>query len=53
MTAPVDDYDTDDPVQILRALPPRFHEQFLAEYDLAVAGARRPEQYRGCITCCG
>jgi Family of unknown function (DUF6247) len=24
----------------------RFHEQFLAEYDLAVAGARRPEQYR-------
>jgi Family of unknown function (DUF6247) len=47
MTAqPVDDYDPDDPVEILRALPARFHEQFLAEYDLAVAGARRPEQYR-------
>jgi hypothetical protein len=47
MTAqPVDDYDPDDPVEILRALPARFHEQFLAEYDLAVASARRPEQYR-------
>jgi hypothetical protein len=47
MTAlPVDDYDPDDPVEILRALPARFHGQFLAEYDLAVAGARRPEQYR-------
>jgi Family of unknown function (DUF6247) len=46
MTAPVDGYDPDDPVEILHALPARFHEQFLAEYDLAVAGARRPEQYR-------
>jgi uncharacterized protein DUF6247 len=47
MTAqPVDGYDPDDPVEILRALPARFHGQFLAEYDLAVAGARRPEQYR-------
>jgi hypothetical protein len=47
MTAqPVDEYDPDDPVEILRVLPVRFHEQFLAEYDLAVAGARRPEQYR-------
>jgi hypothetical protein len=47
MTAqPVDDYDPDDPVEIRRALPARFHEQFLAEYELAVAGARRPEQYR-------
>jgi Family of unknown function (DUF6247) len=36
----------DDPVEILHALPARAHEQFLAEYDLAVAGARRPEQYR-------
>jgi hypothetical protein len=41
-----DDYDPDDPVEILRVLPARFHEQFLAEYDAAVAGARRPEQYR-------
>jgi Family of unknown function (DUF6247) len=43
---PVDDYDPDDPVEILRVLPVRFREQFLAEYDVAVAGARRPEQYR-------
>jgi hypothetical protein len=47
MTAlPVDDYDPDDPVEILQALPAGFHEQFLAEYDAAVASARRPEQYR-------
>jgi len=47
MTAqPVDDYDPDDPVEILRVLPVRFREQFLAEYDAAVAGARKPEQYR-------
>jgi hypothetical protein len=43
---PVDDYDPDDPVEILRVLPGEFHEQFLAEYDAAVADARRPEQYR-------
>lgn len=41
-----DDYDPDDPVEILRVLPARFHEQFLAEYDAAVAGARQPAQYR-------
>lgn len=47
MTAqPADDYDPDDPVEILRVLPTGFHEQFLAEYDEAAAGARRPEQYR-------
>jgi hypothetical protein len=47
MTAqPVDDYDPDDPVEILSVLPGGFHEQFLAEYDAAVADARRPEQYR-------
>lgn len=47
MTAqPADDYDPDDPVEILRVLPAQFHEHFLAEYDAAVAGARRPEQYR-------
>jgi Family of unknown function (DUF6247) len=40
------DYDPDDPVEILRVLPSRFHEQFLAEYDSAVANARRPEHYR-------
>jgi Family of unknown function (DUF6247) len=40
------DYDPDDPVEILRVLPSQYHEQFLAEYDAAVAGARRPEHYR-------
>ena len=43
---PVDGYDPDDPVEILRVLPAVFHAQFLAEYDAAVASARRPEQYR-------
>ncbi|HET9896076.1 MAG TPA: DUF6247 family protein [Streptosporangiaceae bacterium] len=43
---PVDDYDPDDPMEILRALPAEYREQFLAEYDEAAAGARRPEQYR-------
>jgi hypothetical protein len=38
-------HDPDDPVEILRVLPGRFHEQFLAEYDAAVANARRPEHY--------
>ena len=41
----VREYDPDDPVEILRVLPSRFHEQFLAEYDAAVAGARQPEHY--------
>ena len=39
------EYDPDDPVEILRVLPAPFHEQFLAEYDAAVTGARRPEHY--------
>jgi hypothetical protein len=43
---PFDDVGEDDPVEILRALPTRYHGQFLADYDAAVAGARRPEQYR-------
>ncbi len=47
MTAqPPHDYGPDDPVEILHVLPARFHEQFLAEYEAAVEGARRPEQYR-------
>jgi hypothetical protein len=47
MTArPVDGYDPDDPVEVLRVLPTPYRGQFLAEYDAAVAGARRPEQYR-------
>ncbi len=39
---PVQDYD---PVEIMRVLPDRYHEQFLADYDAAAATARRPEQY--------
>jgi uncharacterized protein DUF6247 len=39
------EYDPDDPVEILRILPSRFHDQFLTEYDVAVTGARRPEHY--------
>jgi hypothetical protein len=39
------EHDPEDPVEILRALPSRFHDQFLAEYDAAVTGARRPEHY--------
>jgi hypothetical protein len=47
MTAqPTYDYDPDDPVEILRVLPAQYHEQFLAEYEAAVAGARLPEHYR-------
>jgi Family of unknown function (DUF6247) len=43
---PVDDFDQDDPVEILRVLPARYHEQFLAEYDAAAVSARRPEEYQ-------
>ena len=47
MTAhPVDDGDSDDPVEILGVLPEDYHAQFLAEYTAAVDGARRPEQFR-------
>jgi hypothetical protein len=47
MTAqPSHDYGPDGPVEILHVLPARFHEQFLAEYEAVVEGARRPEQYR-------
>jgi hypothetical protein len=41
-----DEYDPDDPVEILAILPDQYHQQFLSEYDAAVAGARRPDQYR-------
>jgi hypothetical protein len=43
---PVQDHDPDDPVEILRALPERFREQFLNEYAAAADAARRPEGYR-------
>jgi hypothetical protein len=40
-----DPADPDDPVEILRVLPGKYHEQFLAEYDALVTAARRPERY--------
>jgi hypothetical protein len=43
---PVLEPDPDDPVEILRVLPERFHERFLAEYATAAEAARRPEGYR-------
>jgi hypothetical protein len=43
---PACDSDSDDPVEILHALPAEYHEQFRAEYDVAVERARRPEQFR-------
>lgn len=47
MTAePIHDPDPDDPVEILRVLPSKFHENFLAEYRVAVTGAQRPEHYK-------
>jgi hypothetical protein len=38
---PVHEPDPDDPVEILRVLPDRFHDQFLAEYYAAAAEAAR------------
>jgi hypothetical protein len=38
---PVHELDPDDPVEILRTLPVRFHDQFLREYYGAAAGAAR------------
>ena len=44
---PVQEHDPDDPVEILRVLPERFREQFLAEYTAAAEeAARRVEGYR-------
>jgi len=44
---PVAEPDPDDPVEILRVLPERFHEQFRAEYTAAAAeAARHVEGYR-------
>jgi hypothetical protein len=40
------DYDPDDPVEILRNLPPQLHDQFRAEYTAAAENARYPEGYR-------
>jgi hypothetical protein len=38
---PAHELDPDDPVEILRVLPVRFHDQFLREYYGAAAGAAR------------
>ena len=43
---PAQEHDLDDPVEILRVLPERFHEQFLNEYAVVAEAARRPEGYR-------
>ena len=43
---PVREFDPDDPMEIMRVLPARYHGQFLADYDAAAASARRPGQYR-------
>ena len=42
---PVQDFDPDDPVEILRVLPERLHGQFRAEYETAAEAARQPEGY--------
>lgn len=47
MTAqPIFEPDPDDPDEILRVLPAKYHCQFLAEYDAAVTATRKPEEYR-------
>jgi hypothetical protein len=44
---PVHEPDPDDPVEILRVLPGRFHDQFLAEYyEAASEAARQVDGYR-------
>jgi hypothetical protein len=43
---PADDYDPDGPVEILAALPARYHQRFQADYEAALTGALRPEEYR-------
>jgi hypothetical protein len=41
---PVQEHDPDDPLEILRMLPERFHEHFPSEF--AAEAARRPEGYQ-------
>jgi Family of unknown function (DUF6247) len=44
---PVHESDPDDPVAILRVLPERFHDHFLAEYYQAASeAARQVGRYR-------
>ena len=42
---PVQEFDPDDPMEIMCVLPARYHEQFLTDYDAAAASARRPARY--------
>lgn len=44
---PGDEPGIDDPAEILRVLPVRYHEQFRGEYASAVEQARDPEGFRG------
>jgi len=43
---PAAEHDPDDPVAILRALPGRYHRQFLAGYRAAAEAAREPDGYQ-------
>jgi hypothetical protein len=43
---PVAEHDPDDPVEILRVLPEKYHEQFQREYEAAVEAARQMRGYR-------
>jgi Family of unknown function (DUF6247) len=46
MTAqPIHDAFPDDPAQILRLLPPRWHAQFLDEYRAALDAAREVQRW--------
>jgi len=42
---PISQHDPDDPVEILRVLPERYHEQFRTEYAAAAQRAQRVEGY--------
>lgn len=41
----IDPPGPDDPAEILRVLPPKYHAQFRAEYAEAVEKAQRPEEF--------
>ena len=43
---PAQEHDPDDPLEILRMLPERFHEQFPDKYAAVTEVARRPEGYQ-------
>jgi hypothetical protein len=42
---PIREADPDDPAEILRVLPERWHAQFLAEYRAALESAREPGRW--------